>query len=78
MVAPNVREVVDAPLKLTAEERESIAELLFQSLHTDEDADLSPEWEEEIARRLDALEQGKVELLDGEPIMRALKEGRMP
>ena len=78
MVAPNAREILEAAMKLTPAERVAIADQLWDTADAEEDGELSPEWQKEIERRLELLEQGKLELLDGEPIMRALKEGRMP
>jgi len=78
MVAPNVRDILDAAMKLSAEDRATIAEHLWDTVESETDDDLSPEWQKEIERRVESIKKGDAKLLDGEPILRALKEGRMP
>lgn len=78
MVAPNAKSVLDAAMQLSPQDRISLAEQLWRSVDSVEGDELGPEWEVEIQRRLDEIDRGEAILHDGEPILKALKEGRMP
>ncbi len=78
MVAPNLNAVREAALKLSKKERELLAEELLASVDPAEQTEIDAAWEEEIARRVDAYDRGELKSIDGEPILRALKEGRCP
>jgi putative addiction module component (TIGR02574 family) len=62
-------------LKLPKEEREALADALYDSL--DEEDALDPEWQsawtKEIQSRLADVEQGRVELIDGDDVHRRLR-----
>lgn len=51
-------EVMDAVMALPPDARRALAEQALASLHTP--APLSPEWKEELARRLKAMDDGQM------------------
>jgi putative addiction module component (TIGR02574 family) len=60
----DIRDLVDAALKLPPEARGALASRLIDSLQGDEiDADAELAWEAEIARRLEELDSGKVKTI---------------
>ncbi len=62
-------------LSLPAEEREKLADELYDSL--DEEEALDPQWEtawtKELQNRIADVEQGRVELIDGDEVHRRLR-----
>jgi putative addiction module component (TIGR02574 family) len=82
----SVNELFEQAMKVSSEEREELADRLFQSVLPDPPGeDLSPDewervWMEEIKRRSDELHEGKTQTLDGweslRRIRRELEEGR--
>ena len=64
------REVLQAALALPAEEREQLVGVLSNSL---EPRSLSPEWNEEIARRLQKIEDGEATFHDAEDHLQSLR-----
>jgi len=59
------KELIEAALKLEPEEREQIADALWDSLdHGDDEASVEKEWDEEIARRGKQLDEGRAELVE--------------
>jgi len=70
-------EIVAAALKLDPEERSEVAHRLIASLDEKEEALPRAEWErlwgEEADRRLQELEDGTVEEIPGEEVMRELR-----
>lgn len=63
------RAVLEQALKLTPAERAEVIDGLATSLKA-EDADLSPEWWEEIERRIEGILSGKTK---GIPIAKAMR-----
>ena len=62
--------VVKEALALPAAMRAFVAEKLLESLDADANFELSPEWREEIAARCREIDEGKVELLDGDEVFK--------
>jgi putative addiction module component (TIGR02574 family) len=62
------REIVEAALKLNPTERAAIASEILDSLKDSTYGRLSPEWEEEIQRRLHDVEGGRTELIPAERV----------
>jgi putative addiction module component (TIGR02574 family) len=62
-------------LSLPAEEREKLADELYDSLDEEEAGD--PEWQsawtKELQSRISDVEQGRVELIDGDDVHRRLR-----
>jgi hypothetical protein len=58
--------------ELPTDQQERLVDELAATLH--EASELSPEWKREIARRIGQIERGEVELLDGDQVLRELRE----
>lgn len=65
-----VAEILEAALKLEADERAQLLEELSASLHGIE---LSAEWEAEIRRRIDDVDSGRVQTVPGEAVLERLE-----
>ena len=73
-MSPKFAQVRAVALELTEEERIRLAEDLYESV---EESDGTPEeieaaWSEEIADRVEAVERGEVETIDGEEVFRRI------
>ncbi len=68
-----VQAILEQALKLTRKERAEVIEGLATSLDDEADADLPPEWWDEIERRIEGILSGKTK---GIPIARAMRRLR--
>lgn len=69
-------DVNEQALKLTPDEKRALIESLVISLDSDPDADpaeIARAWDEEIARRIEAVDRGEVEMIDGEEVFARLR-----
>ncbi len=66
--------VLQDALRLPIEERSRIAARLIESVDTDEDADLSPAWNEEIERRVEAARIGRSQRIPHDAVMGDVRE----
>jgi putative addiction module component (TIGR02574 family) len=66
--------VLEEALKLSPNERAEVAEKLIASLDEMPDADVEQAWQEEVQRRLQQVERGKVELIDSATVMADLRK----
>lgn len=75
VVSPKFAELRNEALRLPEEERAQLVEELQESLQHGDGwpDDLHPAWREEIVRRVQALERGEAELVDGEEALRRLR-----
>jgi putative addiction module component (TIGR02574 family) len=64
------RELLKQALTLPDEERAELAASLIDSLDTTVDNNVETAWQEEIARRLDEMESGKVKGIPWEEVRR--------
>ncbi len=63
------RELRDAALELPREERQALAEELYESLDEEgDDPEWSDAWSDEIERRLQDIAAGRVELIDAQTV----------
>ncbi len=60
--------ILNKALKLPEEQRAVIAEKLFQSLQLNIDEEIENAWKEEIDKRLEEIELGKVNLIDWDDV----------
>jgi putative addiction module component (TIGR02574 family) len=60
-------------LRLSDAERARLAHDLVQSLDAPSDADAADAWEQEVSRRLDAIDAGTAVLIDRDELSRRLK-----
>lgn len=68
-------DVYEQALQLAPDEKQALIESLVISLDRDTDADpreVARAWDEEIARRVDAIDKGEVEMIDGEEVFARL------
>ena len=66
-------ELLTRALRLPVRMRLDFAEQLTSTLDEEHPLDISPEWAAEIDRRMKEVEDGSVELLDGEEVVRELE-----
>jgi putative addiction module component (TIGR02574 family) len=66
---PQPKEIVEAALLLPPEQREEVINELWASL----DGDLDKEWEEEIQRRVQDVEAGRVKTIPAEEVFSRLE-----
>jgi putative addiction module component (TIGR02574 family) len=62
------KQIIEAALKLDPTERERIAHELLESIGDSSNAELSPEWEAEIQRRLRKVEEGEANFVTGDEV----------
>ena len=63
------KEIIEAALKLDPDDREQIADALWDSLdHGDDEASVEKAWEEEIARRSKEIDEGRAEFVSWEEV----------
>jgi putative addiction module component (TIGR02574 family) len=67
-MSPKAEKLVTEALQLSREARAFIAEKLLESLDFDEAFEVSPEWRDEIHRRCQELDEGRVSLVPGEQV----------
>jgi putative addiction module component (TIGR02574 family) len=74
-LTPQVSEVLEKALALSTQDRGLIIDRLIQSLD-DELAEEGVEaaWSEEIKRRVEEIQSGKVEMIPGEQVLRELAD----
>lgn len=68
----------NAAMKLSEKDRAILAGELYISIDPASREEIEASWAEEAERRIAALERGETTLVDGDSIMQALKEGRIP
>jgi len=74
-MSPETENVIKQALQLPREARALLAERLLESLDFEEPFEVSSEWKEEIARRCREIDEGTVELIPGEDVLKeAAKE----
>ena len=64
------RKVLDDALALPAEERAALVDALTESL---EPVNVSPEWHDEIRRRIEAIERGEAKLVPWDEVRARLR-----
>ena len=65
------KEIVREALQLDVAEQEEVLEALWESATGGK---LSPEWEEEIERRIDDVDSGKAKTVPGDKVMARLRQ----
>lgn len=72
-ISDNFAEVFLAALSLPEEERAVLADHLHESLTPPNQREIDAAWAEEATRRMCEIDEGKVETIDGELVMRELR-----
>jgi putative addiction module component (TIGR02574 family) len=62
------KEILEAALKLNPEARAEVAQEIIESLENSNYGELSPAWEEELDRRVQEIEERRVQLVPGEQV----------
>jgi putative addiction module component (TIGR02574 family) len=70
VMSPKAEKVASEALQLTREERAFLAEKLLESLDHEEPLEIDPEWRAEVLRRCREIDEGKVELVPGDEVLR--------
>lgn len=66
-------EILSAALSLSPGERAMLADHLLASLDGPDQKDIDAAWAEEAERRIREIDEGKVEMIDGELVMERLR-----
>jgi putative addiction module component (TIGR02574 family) len=67
-MSTTVEELATQAITLSAEDRARLADLLLASLPAGEDPDVDAAWDEEIRRRVEAVELGAARLVPAEEV----------
>ena len=78
MSNPNANAIFEAAMQLPEADRFDLAERLLATLDESMQPPVDPAILAEIQRRVEALDRGELEVLDGEPILEAMRQGRCP
>lgn len=70
------RQLLETALALPASARAEIAVLLIRSLDTQTDEDVDAAWAAEIEKRLESIDQGAVQLIPWDDVMREMRDRR--
>lgn len=70
----DLEKITETALKLSAEARARLVEVLLESLDHDEDFLVSDEWKSEIHRRCLEIDEGRVQLIPGEAALEQLQK----
>ena len=69
-----IENITEKVLNLSPTARAYLAELLLESLDFEEDFSISDEWMDEIQRRCKEIDNGDIELIDGEVALAKLRK----
>lgn len=67
-------EIEDAVLHLSQSERSRLTMRLLESLDEDGDIEISPEWREELNRRVRDIDEGRTKPIDKDEVWRLVNE----
>ena len=68
-MSSGAKKILESALSLPPEDREKIADALWDSLeHGDDEASVEKAWEEEIARRSKEIDEGRAEFVSWEEV----------
>ena len=70
---PDAKKIIEDAMQLEPRSRALVAEALLESLDFGEDFPVSQAWKEEIRRRCEAIDSGKVSLIDSDTVMGELR-----
>ena len=69
-MSPNAENIIHNALLLPSDIRALLAEKLLESLDYEEPFELSPEWRVEIERRCQDIDNGVVQLIPGDQVLK--------
>jgi putative addiction module component (TIGR02574 family) len=70
----HAEQILQSALSLDPDDRVEIAESLILSLDEDRAADIEAAWAEEIERRLESIDEGEVQLIPWDDVIRSMNE----
>jgi putative addiction module component (TIGR02574 family) len=73
---PNTEKILTEALRIPPEERALIAERLITSLDSPADLDVEAAWQQEVQKRLAAIDRGEVALMSWEEARQKLRSGQ--
>lgn len=73
-MSPELDELMKQAMSLSPEDRELLANSLFESLDHPVDEGVEASWSEEIKHRVDDIRSGRVKTIPGEQVLRELAE----
>jgi putative addiction module component (TIGR02574 family) len=65
-MSQRIEDIVDNILKLPANSRAYLVEVLLESLDFEENFTINDEWKKEIKRRCQEIDEGKITMISGE------------
>ncbi len=69
-----IKNFAEKALQFSTPAKAYIAEVLLESLDYEEDVPISEEWLDEIRRRCSEIDNGEVDLIPGETVLKNLRE----
>ena len=75
-MSDNFAEILLAALSLPEEDRAMLADHLLESLTPPNQKEIDAAWADEVERRIREIDEGKVEMIDGELVMQKLRSRR--
>jgi putative addiction module component (TIGR02574 family) len=70
---PDPKRLIHEAMQLEPASRALVAETLLESLDVGADVEISDEWREEIRRRCEAIDQGTIDLVQGDQVLNKLR-----
>mgnify|MGYP002062913321 CR=1 FL=1 len=70
---PDPKKLIHEAMQLEPASRALVAETLLESLDVGADVEISDEWREEIRRRCEAIDQGTIDLVQGDQVLNKLR-----
>lgn len=70
---PDPKRLIHEAMQLEPASRALVAETLLESLDVGADVEISEEWGEEIRRRCEAIDQGTIDLVQGDQVLDKLR-----
>ena len=73
MVTATYESIENNALHLPLDDRSKLASRLLESLDNGDETDVSPEWSEEIQRRVREMDEGRVRLIPHDEVMEEVR-----
>jgi putative addiction module component (TIGR02574 family) len=73
-VTAEAKKIFEQALALPEQDRAALIDALADSIVDSGDDDLSPDWKAEIARRIEAVEQGESHLIPGDEVEARIRQ----
>ncbi len=70
---PDLQRITDEVLSMPAASRAQLARRLLESLNSSESDEIEQSWAREADERLRQIDEGEVDMLDGEDVLREMR-----